>query len=54
MRLEKITTEKTAPNKPRIFKEDGQYKVLDVNSVERKVFEAVSNTHLTLPTSDLL
>ena len=39
MRLEKITTEKTAPNKPRIFKEDGQYKVLDVNSVERKVFE---------------
>ena len=39
MRLEKIATKRTASNKPKLVKEGGQYKVLDVNSVERKVFE---------------
>ena len=38
MRLEKISTEKTLA-KPKLVKEDSQYKVLDVNGVERKVFE---------------
>lgn len=38
MRLDKISTEKTA-NKPKLVKEGKQYKVLDVNGVERKVFE---------------
>jgi len=39
MRLDKITTVKEAANKPTLVKESGQYKVLDVNGVERKVFE---------------
>ncbi len=39
MRLEKISTEKIAPSKPKLVKEGEQYKVLDVNGVERKVFE---------------
>ena len=38
MRLEKISTEKTVA-KPKLVKEDSQYKVSDVNGVERKVFE---------------
>ena len=40
MRLEKISTEKTVA-KPKLVKEDSQYKVLDVNGVERKVFEDI-------------
>lgn len=39
MRLDKITTEKAAPNKPKLVKEGEQYKVLDVNGIERKLFE---------------
>ena len=39
MRLEKINTEKSVTNKPKLVKEQDQYKVLDINSVERKVFE---------------
>ena len=38
MRLEKISTEKTVA-KPKLVKEGSQYKVLDINGVERKVFE---------------
>ena len=38
MRLEKISTEKTVA-KPKLVKEGSQYKVLDINSVERRVFE---------------
>jgi hypothetical protein len=40
MRLEKISTEKTVA-KPTLVKEGSQYKVLDVNGVERKVFEDI-------------
>ena len=40
MRLEKISTEKIVA-KPKLVKEDSQYKVLDVNGVERKVFEDI-------------
>ena len=40
MRLEKISTEKTVA-KPKLVKEGSQYKVLDVNGVERKVFEDI-------------
>ena len=40
MRLEKISTEK-AIARPKMVKEDNQYKVLDVNGVERKVFEDI-------------
>ena len=40
MRLEKISTEKTLA-KPKLVKEGSQYKVLDVNGVERKVFEDI-------------
>ena len=38
MRLEKISTEKTVA-KPKLVKEGSQYKVQDINGVERKVFE---------------
>ena len=38
--MEKISTEKTVA-KPKLVKEDLQYKVLDVNGVERKVFEDI-------------
>ena len=38
MRLEKISTEKQVA-RPQILKEGSNYKVLDVNGVERKVFE---------------
>ena len=40
MRLEKISTEKMIA-RPKMVKEDNQYKVLDVNGVERKVFEDI-------------
>lgn len=40
MRLEKLQTTKTAA-KPSLVKESGEYKVLDVNGVERKVFEDI-------------
>ena len=40
MRLEKIQTTKTVA-KPTLVKEGNDYKVLDVNGVERKVFEDI-------------
>jgi len=40
MRLDKIQTTKTVA-KPSLVKESGEYKVLDVNGVERKVFEDI-------------
>lgn len=40
MRLEKIQTVKTVA-KPTMVKEGSEYKVLDVNGVERKVFEDI-------------
>ena len=40
MRLEKISTEKIVA-KPKLVKEGSQYKVLDINGVERKVFEDI-------------
>lgn len=40
MRLEKIQTTKTVA-KPSLVKENGEYKVLDINGVERKVFEDI-------------
>jgi len=45
MRLEKISTEKTVA-KPTLVKEGSQYKVLDVNGVERKVFEDIDLARL--------
>lgn len=39
MRLEKLQSNKTS--KPTLVKEDGEYKVFDVNGVERKVFEDI-------------
>ena len=40
MRLEKISTVKEVA-KPKMVKEGNEYKVLDVNGVERKVFEDI-------------
>ena len=40
MRLEKIQTTKTV-SKPQLVKEGGEYKVMDSNGVERKVFENI-------------
>ena len=40
MRLEKISTVKQVA-KPQVVKEGDTYKVLDVNGVERKVFEDI-------------
>ena len=40
MRLEKIQTTKTV-SKPQLVKEGGEYKVMDSNGVERKVFEDI-------------
>lgn len=40
MRLDKINTTKIVA-KPQLVKEGNQYKVLDVNGVERKVFEDI-------------
>lgn len=39
MRLEKLQT--TPATKPTLVKESGEYKVLDINGVERKVFEDI-------------
>ena len=40
MRLEKINT-KPDITAPKVIKDSGQYKVLDINGVERKVFEDI-------------
>ena len=40
MRLEKISTVKQVA-KPQVVKEGDTYKVLDINGVERKVFEDI-------------
>ena len=40
MRLEKISNKKIV-SQPKMVKENNQYKVLDVNGVERKVFEDI-------------
>jgi hypothetical protein len=40
MRLEKIQTTKTVA-KPQLVRESNEYKVLDINGVERKVFEDI-------------